>query len=182
MTSVDIMSKARTKRRRKRRNVMIAGESVDISEKAVIEDNCKISATEIKIGDYAHIGKNVTISGEKIDIGEKAIIEDDCKILSKEFFIGWKSHIEKECSFRAIDVKKQKPMPLIYNEVKLDVGYRIDIFVENCIVVEIKSVDSLADIYLAQVLTYMKLSNSKLALLVNFNVKHLKNGIKRVIL
>ncbi len=61
-------------------------------------------------------------------------------------------------------------MPLFYKDVKLDVGYRIDLFVENSIVVEIKSVEALADIYLAQILTYMKLSNSKLGLLVNFNV------------
>lgn len=105
MASVDIMSRPRTKKRKKGKNVIISGENVGISEKAVIEDNCKISATEIKIGDYAHIGKNVTISGEKIDIGEKVMIEDDCKILSKEFFIGWKSHIEKECSCRAIGGK-----------------------------------------------------------------------------
>ncbi len=73
-------------------------------------------------------------------------------------------------------------MPSIYHEVKLDTGYRVDIMVEKSIVVEIKSVDALADIHLAQILTYMKLSQCKLGLLVNFNVKHLKNGIKRVIL
>ena len=77
---------------------------------------------------------------------------------------------------------KQKPMPLIYQEVKLDAGYRIDIFVENSIVIEIKAVESLNEVHLAQILTYMKLSDSKLGLLVNFNVKHLKDGIKRVIL
>jgi GxxExxY protein len=78
--------------------------------------------------------------------------------------------------------EKQKPMPLIYQDVKLDAGYRIDILVEKNIVVEIKSVDAIADIHLAQVLTYMKLAECKLGLLINFNVKHLKNGIKRVIL
>ena len=78
--------------------------------------------------------------------------------------------------------EKQKPMPLLYHDVKLDTGYRVDIMVENCIIVEIKSVEALADIHLAQILTYMKLAQSKLGLLVNFNVKHLKDGIKRVIL
>ncbi len=81
-----------------------------------------------------------------------------------------------------LKVVKQKPLPLIYEDVKLEVGYRVDLMVEDRIIVEIKSVESLADIHLAQILTYMKLSESKLGLLVNFNVKHLKDGIKRVIL
>ncbi|MBC8320160.1 MAG: GxxExxY protein [Bacteroidetes bacterium] len=80
-----------------------------------------------------------------------------------------------------LEVKKQKALPLVYQEVKLDAGYRIDLLVENTVVVEIKSVDSLADIHMAQILTYLKLSGCKLGLLVNFNVKHLKDGIKRVI-
>ncbi len=80
-----------------------------------------------------------------------------------------------------LKVKKQKALPLIYEDVKLDVGYRIDLFVENKVIIEIKSVDSLADIHLAQILTYLKLSGCKLGLLVNFNVRHLKDGIKRII-
>ena len=93
----------------------------------------------------------------------------------------------EECLFYELNnlgiyVEKQKPMPLIYREVKLDAGYRIDLFVDTNIVVEIKSVESLADIHLAQILTYMKLTGSQLGLLVNFNVKHLKDGIKRVVL
>ncbi len=71
---------------------------------------------------------------------------------------------------------------VIYENVKLEIGYRVDLMVDNRIIVEIKSVESLADIHLAQILTYMKLSECKLGLLVNFNVKHLKDGIKRVIL
>ncbi len=81
-----------------------------------------------------------------------------------------------------LKVEKQRALPLIYKDVKLDAGYRIDLLVENCIVVEIKAVDSLADIHLAQILTYLKLSKCKLGLLVNFNVRHLKDGIKRAIL
>jgi len=80
-----------------------------------------------------------------------------------------------------LNVEKQKPLPLVYKEVKLDVGYRIDLFVEKQVIVEIKSVESLADIHLAQILTYLKLSGCKLGLLANFNVSHLKDGIKRVI-
>jgi GxxExxY protein len=79
-------------------------------------------------------------------------------------------------------VEKQKPLPLIYKEVKLEAGYRIDLLVERSVVIEIKSIEALADIHLAQILTYMKLSKCKLGLLANFNVKHLKDGIKRVIL
>jgi GxxExxY protein len=87
-----------------------------------------------------------------------------------------------ELSTTGLYVEKQVPLPLIYKEVKLDVGYRIDLLVENKVVVEIKSVEALADIHMAQILTYLKLSKCKLGLLVNFNVVHLKNGIKRVIL
>ena len=79
-------------------------------------------------------------------------------------------------------VQKQKPLPLIYEEVKLEIGYRVDLLVENKVIVEIKSVETLADIHMAQILTYMKLSGCKLGLLVNFNVRSLKDGIKRVIL
>jgi GxxExxY protein len=78
-------------------------------------------------------------------------------------------------------VEKQKPLPLVYEDVKLECGYRIDLLVEREIVIEIKSVDALADIHLAQVLTYLKLSNNRLGLLINFNVVLLKNGIKRVV-
>ena len=72
-------------------------------------------------------------------------------------------------------------MPLIFEEVKLDCGYRIDLLVEDKIVIELKSVETLNDVQLAQTLTYMKLGNYKLGLLINFNVSLLKNGIKRVI-
>ena len=72
-------------------------------------------------------------------------------------------------------------MPLIFEDVKLECGYRIDILVENKLVIEIKSVEALNDVHLAQTLTYMKLGNYKLGLLINFNVVKLKDGIKRVI-
>ena len=75
---------------------------------------------------------------------------------------------------------KEKPMPLIYEEVKLDLGYGIDILVENKLVVETKSVEALNDIHLAQLLTYMKLGTYKLGLLINFNLIFLRDGIKRV--
>jgi GxxExxY protein len=81
-----------------------------------------------------------------------------------------------------LKVSKQKPLPLIYKEVHLEAGYRIDLFVENCIVIEVKSIEALAEIHMAQILTYLKLSNCNLGLLVNFNVLHLNDGIKRVII
>lgn len=77
-------------------------------------------------------------------------------------------------------VEKEKPIPLVYEDVKLDCGYRIDLLVENQIVVEIKSVEILNDLHTAQVLTYLKLSNCKIGLLINFNVNQIKSGIKRL--
>ena len=78
-------------------------------------------------------------------------------------------------------VEKEKPMPLIFEEVKFDCGYRIDLLVEKKLVIEIKSVEALSDVHLAQTLTYMKLGDYKLGLLLNFNVVKLKDGIKRVV-
>jgi len=78
-------------------------------------------------------------------------------------------------------VEKQKSLSLIYEDVKLDVGYRFDLLIENKFIVEIKSVESLHDVHLAQILTYLKLSDCKLGMLINFNVTLIKNGIKRVI-
>ena len=79
-------------------------------------------------------------------------------------------------------IETQLPLPVIYKEVKLDCGYRIDIRAEKKVIVEIKTVEKLNDVHLAQLLTYMKLSGCKLGYLINFNVKFLKEGIKRVVL
>lgn len=78
-------------------------------------------------------------------------------------------------------VEKQKPMPLIYKDIFLDCGYRTDLIIENKIIIEVKACESLLPIHGSQLLTYLKLSNLKLGLLINFNVKLLKEGIKRVI-
>lgn len=78
-------------------------------------------------------------------------------------------------------IEKQKPMPLIYEEVKLDIGYRLDFLLERKVVVEIKSVEALNDIHLAQVLTYLKLSKCKLGLIINFNSTLFKNGYRRIL-
>ena len=79
-----------------------------------------------------------------------------------------------------LKVEQQKPVPLIYEEVKLECAYRMDLFVENQIIVELKAVDTLHPIHTTQLLPYHKLSNHKLGLLINFNVQHLRDGIKRV--
>jgi len=86
-----------------------------------------------------------------------------------------------ELKNKGLFVEKQKALPLVYKEVRLDIGYRIDLLIEHKLIVEIKSVEALNEIHLAQILTYLKLSNCKLGLLINFNVTLLKNGIKRVV-
>lgn len=78
-------------------------------------------------------------------------------------------------------VEKERALPLVYKDVKLDCGYRIDLLVEKKVIVEIKSVDSLNDIHMAQVLTYLKLNNNRIGLLINFNVTQLTSGLKRII-
>ncbi|CAN5280306.1 GxxExxY protein [soil metagenome] len=80
-----------------------------------------------------------------------------------------------------LHVLQQHPLPLIYEEVHLETGYRVDILVNNKFIVEVKSVDAFNDVHMAQILTYLKLSNCKLGFLINFNVVLLKEGVKRVI-
>lgn len=92
----------------------------------------------------------------------------------------------EECLFYELKktnlkVEKQKALPLFYEEVRLDMGYRIDIIVEDKFIVEVKSVETLNDVHLAQLLTYLRLSDCKLGLLINFNVKLLKEGVRRVV-
>ena len=120
---------------------------------------------------------------------EKAfkIVLDCCFKIHSELGPGLLESVYEHCLLHELTksglvVYQQKPVPLVYKEVKLETGYRIDLYVENKIVIEVKSIEALANIHLAQVLTYLRLSESKLGLLVNFNVLHLKDGIKRVIL
>lgn len=80
-----------------------------------------------------------------------------------------------------LEIEKQKSLPLIYEEVKLDIGYRLDMLIENKLILEIKAVDALNEIHFAQLLTYLKLTNCKLGLLINFNVALIKNGIRRIV-
>lgn len=92
----------------------------------------------------------------------------------------------EECLFYELKktgllVEKQKALPLVYEEIRLDIGYRIDIIIENKLILEIKSVEALNDVHFAQLLTYLKLTNCKLGLLINFNVALIKNGIRRIV-
>jgi GxxExxY protein len=80
-----------------------------------------------------------------------------------------------------LKVVSQKALPVIYKDVKLEVGYRIDIMVKNKVIIENKSVEALNDIHMAQIITYLKLSDCKLGYLINFNVKYFKEGIRRVV-
>ena len=93
----------------------------------------------------------------------------------------YKESLDYKLNQIGLCTEKEKPIPLVFEKVKLDCGYRIDILVENKVVIELKSVEALNDVHLAQTLTYLKLGNFKLGLLINFNVSLLKNGIKRII-
>ncbi len=86
-----------------------------------------------------------------------------------------------ELQKRGLKVEMQKPIPLIYSDVKLDIGYRLDLLVNDKVIIEIKSVESLTDIHTAQVITYLKLSDCKLGLLINFNELRVVDGIKRIV-
>ncbi|MBF2014447.1 MAG: GxxExxY protein [Rivularia sp. T60_A2020_040] len=88
--------------------------------------------------------------------------------------------LEYELRKKGLNVGRQIPVPLVYEEVELDCVYRLDLIVENKVIIEVKSVESLKPIHSVQLLTYLKLTDCKLGLLFNFNVLHLKEGIKRV--
>jgi len=128
------------------------------------------------------IYKEVKIETE---IAQKVI---GCAInVHKELGPGLLESSYEECLFYEIKksglfVEKQKPLPLIYQEVKLEIGYRVDLIVDNKLIIEVKAAEALNDVHLAQVLTYLKLSGCNLSLLMNFNVLKLKEGIKRIIL
>lgn len=90
--------------------------------------------------------------------------------------------LAEELRKRGLDVQLQVAVPVVYGGVKLEAGYRIDLLVENCVVVEIKSIEAVAPVHRAQVLSYLRLSGKPIALLINFNEVHLKDGIKRFVM
>lgn len=84
-----------------------------------------------------------------------------------------------ELKSAGLTIERQVPVPVVYKEIKLECGYRIDILVEKAVIIELKSIDALAPVHEAQILTYMKFANKTIGLLINFNVKLLKDGIRR---
>ena len=114
------------------------------------------------------------------------IVFDSALKLHKALGPGLLESAYEECMFyelckTGVKLEKQKPLPLIYEEIKLETGYRVDLIVENKLIIEIKSVEALNDVHLAQIMTYLKLSGCKLGLLINFNVVLIKDGIRRII-
>jgi len=91
----------------------------------------------------------------------------------------WENALAYELREMGLDVQQQVGLPFIHKEMKMDVGYRIDLLVENKVIVEVKNVESLTEVHQAQLLTYLKLSGKKLGLLINFNKVILKDGIQR---
>jgi GxxExxY protein len=121
----------------------------------------------------------------KEDIFKKVL---DCAFrVHTELGAGLLESAYEECLYyelqqTGLHVERQKALPVVYKSIKLDTGYRIDLLVEHCIIVELKAVECFTEVHFAQILTYLKLSGCKLGLLVNFNVRHLKDGIKRMVL
>ena len=114
------------------------------------------------------------------------IIIGEAIYIHKTLGPGLLESVYKECLYyrlikKELNVIKERAVPLVFEEIKMECGYRADLIVENKVIVEIKCVDVLADIHKAQVLTYLRLTNLKLGLLINFNVVLLKDGIKRIV-
>ena len=114
------------------------------------------------------------------------IIFDAALVVHRTLGPGLLESAYEECLFyelskKGLLIERQKPMPLIYKDVRMDIGYRFDLFINQKVIVELKSVEKLTDVHLAQMLTYLKLSGCKLGMLINFNVAMIKNGIKRVV-
>lgn len=113
------------------------------------------------------------------------IIEESIKIHNDLGPGLFESVYEEVLSFRLIkremNVLRQTPIPVYYEEVKMEVGFRADLIIENVVIVEIKSVEAMAPVHYKQLLTYLKLTNMKVGLLINFNEELLKNGIKRLV-
>lgn len=90
--------------------------------------------------------------------------------------------LEHELTKRGLTVQRQVSLPVVYDSIEIDAGYRLDLVVEDSVVIELKSVDALLQIHVAQVLTYLKLGGYKLGFLMNFNVTRIKDGVKRIFL
>lgn len=128
-------------------------------------------------------GENTSAEIERV---AKEIVDAAFKIHSK---IGpellesaYRALMVYELEKRGLSVRKEVELPVIYEDVRLDVGYRIDLLVNDCVIVELKTVEKIHPVHEAQVLTYLKLANIRLGLLINFYTKLIKDGIKRIVL
>ena len=117
------------------------------------------------------------ISGQVLDAAMKVHSILGPGLLENAYEVCLKYELEK----RDLKVQQQVGLPVLYEGVRMDLGYRLDLLVEDEIIVELKTVDKLTAVHEAQLLSYLKLSTKKIGLLINFNVAHLKNGIKRMV-
>ena len=117
------------------------------------------------------------ISGSVVDAEMKVHSAFGPGLLEKTYEVCLMHELRK----RGLNVASQVGLPVVYDNLKMDVGYRVDLLVEDAVIVEIKAVEAIAPIHQAQLLAYLKLSGKRLGLLINFNVLHLKDGIKRMI-
>ncbi len=126
--------------------------------------------------------KNLKLTENEIS----KIIFDSALKVHKTLGPGLLESSYEECLFyelkkTGLKIEKQKALHLVYEKVKLDIGYRIDLIIEDIVIIELKAVEALNDVHFAQLLTYLKLSNCKLGMLINFNVLLIKDGIKRIV-
>jgi len=124
------------------------------------------------------VDDNNRISGAVVDAAMKVHTALGPGLLESAYAICLTHELVK----RGFKVNCEVPLPVIYDTVKLDVGYRLDLVVEDTVVVELKAVQALAPIHHAQILSYLKLSGKPIGLLINFHVLHLKDGIKRFVI
>ncbi len=123
---------------------------------------------------------------QEVDAVARAIVDSAFRVHSK---LGpgllesvYETCLVHELQKRGLKVQRQLVMPLEYDDLRIDSGLRLDLLVENCVVVEVKAVEGLAPVHRAQVLTYLKLTGYQLGLLINFNVPLIRDGIKRIVL
>ncbi|HWP41997.1 MAG TPA: GxxExxY protein [Blastocatellia bacterium] len=117
------------------------------------------------------------ISGVVVDAAMKVHSALGPGLLEKTYELCLMHELRK----RGLNVASQVGLPVVYDNVNMNIGYRIDLIVEDSVIVEVKAIEAIAPIHKAQLLTYLKLSEKRFGLLINFNVLHLKDGIKRVV-
>ena len=167
----------------KRANILLP-KNVDMTKWSVVA--CDQYTSEMEYWDdvYKIVGDNP--STLKITLPEIFLEDSDVNERINKINDTMKEYLDEDLFYELkennISVERQKKLPIIYKGFQLDTDYRIDLLIDNQLIIELKSVETLQPVHSAQLLTYMKLSNLKYGLLLNFNVPHLKQGIKRFIL